>query len=164
MNVSSTVGWQDDLLDRELVLTRVVDAPRDLLFSVWSDPDHLPKWFGPEGFIIHTHEIDIAVGGCWRFDMIAPDGTRYDNRMVFTRIEPPTLIEAEHGSDKDDDPGRFMLRVTFLEQPDGRTVVTLRQLHPSAEQRDAVLGLNAVELGYQTLDKMSAYGASLKAG
>ena len=161
-SITATAGWQDDLLDRELVLTRVVDAPRDLLFSLWSDPEHLPNWFGPEGFSIETREIDIAVGGCWRFDMIAPDGTRYSNRMAFTRIEPPTLIEAEHGTDVDEDPGRFMLRVTFLEQPDGRTVVTLRQLHPSAEQRDAVLRINAVELGYQTLDKMAVYGAGLK--
>ena len=152
-------GWQDDVLDRELVLTRIVDAPRELLFSLWSDPDHLPNWFGPEGFLIETREINISVGGRWRFDMIAPDGTRYDNRMVFTRIESPELIEAEHGSDVDDDPGRFLLRVTFLDQPDGRTVVTLRQLHPSAEQRNAVLSFNAVELGYQTLDKMAAYGA-----
>lgn len=161
MTNSTSTGWQDELLDRELVLTRVVDAPRDLLFSLWSDPAHLPNWFGPDGFVIETHEIDISVGGCWRFDMIAPDGTRYDNRMVFTRIEPPTLIEAEHGSDPEDAPGRFMMRVTFLEQPDGRTVVTLRQLHPSVEQRNAVLGINAVELGYQTLDKMAAYGAGL---
>ncbi|MCB1649088.1 MAG: hypothetical protein H7A05_06935 [Pseudomonadales bacterium] len=55
------------------------------------------------------------------------------------------------------------MRVSFLQQPDGRTVVTLRQLHPSKEQRNAVLSFNAVELGFQTLDKMAAYGNSLKA-
>lgn len=69
----------------------------------------------------------------------------------------------DHGRDRDDDPGRFKMRVSFLQQPDGRTVVTLRQLHPSKEQRNAVLSFNAVELGFQTLDKMAAYGNSLKA-
>jgi len=157
MTKASLSGWQDELLDRELVLTRVVDAPRELLFSIWSDPVHLPNWFGPEGFTIETREIDISVGGRWRFDMVAPDGTRYTNRMVFTRIEPPALIEAEHGSDADDDPGRFMIRVTFIEQPDGRTIVSLRQLHPTVAQRDIVIGMNAVDLGYQTIDKMAAY-------
>lgn len=161
MTKATASGWQDDLLDRELVLTRVVDAPRELLFSLWTDPEHLPNWFGPDGFTVETREIDISVGGRWCFDMIAPDGTCYGNRMVFTRIEPPTLIEAEHGSDQDDDPGRFMMRVTFLQQPDGKTVVSLRQLHPTVKQRDIVLGMNAVEMGYQTIDKMAAYGAAL---
>lgn len=161
MNDTTSAGWQDETLDRELVLTRVVDAPRELLFSIWTDPAHLSKWFGPEGFTIETREADITVGGRWRFDMVAPDGTRYDSRMVFTRIEPPALIEAEHGSDVDDDPGRFLMRVTFLEQTGGRTIVTLRQLHHSVERRDAVININAVELGYQTLDKMAAYGATL---
>lgn len=161
MTIRDKAGWQDDVQERELVLTRVVNAPRELLFSLWSNPEHLPQWFGPDGFVIETREINIAVGGRWCFDMVAPDGTRYDNRMVFTRIDSPALIEAEHGRDVDEDPGRFLLRVTFLPQPDGKTVVTLRQLHPSTEQRNAVLGFNAVELGYQTLDKMARYGAAL---
>lgn len=157
--MNTTSVWQDDLLDRELVLTRVVDAPREQLFSLWSDPQHLPNWFGPEGFTINTHEIDISVGGRWCFDMVAPDGTCYSNRMVFTRIEAPALIEVEHGRDIDNDPGRFMMRVTFLEHTNGKTVISLRQLHPSAEQRDAVIHFNAVELGYQTLDKLAKYAA-----
>jgi uncharacterized protein YndB with AHSA1/START domain len=144
-------------MDREIVLSRVINAPRELVFAAWSDPRHLPEWFGPDGATIETHEIDLREGGRWRFDMIMPDGRLYPNRMVFTRIESPRLIEIEHGSDVDDDPGRFLVTLVFDEQSDGKTVITLRQLHPTREQRDAGVGFGAVEIGYQTLAKLAAF-------
>jgi uncharacterized protein YndB with AHSA1/START domain len=144
-------------LDREIVLSRVFDAPRELVFSAWTDPQHIQRWFGPKGFVCTTHEIDIRVGGTWRFEMRAPDGTCYPNRMRFLEIERPTRLVFDHGVDNDDDPGRFRVTITFDEQSDHKTVVTLRQLHPSKAQRDAGIGFGAVELGYQTLDKLNAH-------
>jgi uncharacterized protein YndB with AHSA1/START domain len=144
-------------LDREIVLSRVINAPRELVFSAWTDPRHLPQWFGPAGFRIETRSIDIRVGGEWRFDMIAPNGTRYTNRMHFRRIERPSLIAFDHGTDKDNDPGIFRTTITFDAQSDGRTVITLRQLHPTKAQRDAGIGFGAVEFGYQTLDKLAQH-------
>lgn len=144
-------------LDREIVLSRVVAAPRELVFKVWTDPQHVPKWFGPEGFTVETKEIDIRLGGRWRFVFVAPDGTRYDNRMAFLKIEAPRLLEMDHGSDKDDDPNRFRVIVTFDEQSNGNTVVTLRQLHPTKAQRDAKISFGAVEFGYQTLEKLARH-------
>ena len=91
------------------------------------------------------------------FDMIAPDGTRYTNRMHFRRIERPHLIEIDHGADKDNDPGMFRSTITFDEQSDGRTVITLRQLHPTKAQREATIGFGAVEFGYQTLEKLARH-------
>jgi len=158
-NSSSLGSWA---LDREIVLSRVVAAPRDLIFKVWTDPQHLPKWFGPEGFSVETQEIDIRVGGQWRFVYVGPDGKRYDNRMVFLKIETPCLLEIDHGSDKDDDPNRFRVIVTFDEQSNGKTVVTLRQLHPTKAQRDATIGFGAVELGYQTLEKLARHVSGLR--
>ncbi|KZB69142.1 ATPase [Thalassospira lucentensis] len=148
--------------DREIVLSRVVAAPRELVFKVWTDPEHLPKWFGPEGFGVETLEIDIRVGGRWRFIFWGPDGKRYDNRMVFLKVDAPQLLEMDHGSDKDNDPGRFRVIVTFDEQNDGKTVVTLRQLHPTKEQREATIGFGAVEFGYQTLDKLVRHVAAMQ--
>jgi uncharacterized protein YndB with AHSA1/START domain len=144
-------------IEREIVLSRVIKAKREYVFAAWTDPDHLPRWFGPAGFKIETKEIDIRVGGTWRFDMLAPNGQRFTNRMYFRRIEPPRLIEIDHGSDMDDDPARFRTTITFDEQSDGKTVVTLRQLHPTKAQRDAGIGFGAVEYGYQTLDKLAAH-------
>jgi uncharacterized protein YndB with AHSA1/START domain len=149
-------------LDREAVIARVYDAPRALVFEAWTNPEHIVRWFGPYGFEVTTHEIDIRVGGRWRFDFRGPDGTVWGNRMVFEKIERPSLLVFEHGSDVDDDPGRFLVTVTFDEQSNGKTVVTLRQLHPTAEQRAHVIGFGAVELGFQTLDKLAAHVAGMR--
>ena len=148
-------------LDREIVLTRVFDASRELVFRAWTEPARIVQWFGPRGFSCTTHEIDIRVGGRWRFDMLAPTGQLYPNRMVFLEIDAPKKLVFDHGTDVDDDPGRFRVTVTFDEQSNGKTVVTLRQLHPTVAQREAGIGFGAVELGQQTLDKLAAHVESI---
>lgn len=92
--------------------------------------------------------------------MVAADGTRYGNRMVFHIIDRPWRIEVDHGADRDDNPGLFRRLVTFDEQSDGRTVLTLRQLHPTRAQREATIGFGAVRYGGQTLDKLAAHLAA----
>src|SRR6478735_1636831 len=156
---NSDSPWRDWALDREIVLGRVIDAPRSLVYAAWTDPDQIQQWFGPEGLAIETKEIDLKPGGVWRFDMVAPDGTRYTNRMVFLRMDAPAFIEVEHGSDQDNDPGRFRMLVTFDEQSDGKTVLTLRQMHPSRERREWAIGFGAVEYGGQTLAKLAQHVA-----
>lgn len=144
-------------LEREIVLTRVIAAPRARVFQAWTDPAQIAQWFGPEGFQVETLECDLREGGRWRFVYTGPDGTRWDNRMVVLKIDPPRRIEIEHGSDQDDDPGRFHVTVTFDEQSDGKTVLTMRQLHPTSDQRDGAIGFGAVEYGYQTLGKLARF-------
>jgi uncharacterized protein YndB with AHSA1/START domain len=163
MASSTNTALDQWALDREIVLSRVISARRDVVFSAWTDARHLPNWFGPADFEIETKEIDIRVGGLWRFDMVAPNGRRFTNRMIFRRIERPTLIEFDHGTDDDDDPGQFRTTITFDEQSDGKTVITLRQLHPTKAQRDAGIGFGAVEYGYQTLEKLARHVESLHA-
>ena len=158
-SVSPWRGWP---IDREIVLSRVIDAPRSVVFAAWTDPDQIQAWFGPEGMAIETREIDLDTGGVWRFDMVAADGTRYSNRMAFLRIEAPALIEVEHGADQEDDPGRFRMLVTFDEQSDGKTVLTLRQMHPSKERREWAIGFGAVEYGGQTLGKLARHVAKVR--
>jgi uncharacterized protein YndB with AHSA1/START domain len=145
----------DRTLDREIVISRVYDAPRERVFRAWTDPDRIGAWFGPEGYTCRIHEMSVTPGGRWRFDLIAPDGKVWDNRIVYLEIVPPELLVFDHGSDVDDDPGRFRVTVTFEEQGNGKTVLTLRQLHPTAEQRRAGIAFGAVELGYQTLAKLA---------
>jgi uncharacterized protein YndB with AHSA1/START domain len=82
--------------------------------------------------------------------------------MVFLKIEPPHLLEMNHGADTDDDPNRFRTIVTFDEQSNGKTVATLRQLHPTKAHRDGAIGFGAVEFGYQTLDKLARHVDALK--
>ena len=159
---NSDSPWREWPIDREIVLSRVIDAPRSVVYSAWTDPDQIQKWFGPEGMAIETKEIDLNPGGVWRFDMVTRDGFRYSNRMVFLRMEAPALIEVEHGSDRENDPGRFRMRVTFDEQSNGKTVLTLRQMHPSKEQREAKMGFGAVEYGGQTLEKLARHVAKVR--
>jgi uncharacterized protein YndB with AHSA1/START domain len=154
MNPDFRASWT---IEREIVLCRVIAAPRERVFAAFTDPKQVVQWFGPAGFKIDTLEIDIREGGRWRFIYTGPDGTRWNNRKVYTRIDPPKLIELEHGADKDNDPGRFRVIITFDEQSDGKTVVTMRQLHPTVEQRAAGIGFGAVEFGYQTLDKLAKH-------
>lgn len=144
-------------MDREIVLSRVIAAPRARVFQAFTDPNQITRWFGPEGFKTETLEIDLREGGRWRFIYTGPDGTRWENRIVFLHIDPPRRLEIEHGSDVDDDPGRFRTTITFDEQSDGKCVLTMRQLHPTKEQRDAGIGFGAVEYGYQTLDKLARF-------
>lgn len=145
-----------ETIEREIVLTRVFDHPRARVFAAWTTPERLTAWFGPDGFRCDTRSIDIRVGGRWCFDMIAPDGTRYSNRMEFLEIVEPTLLVMDHGEDVDGDPGKFRVTVSFDEQADGKTVLTMRQLHPSPPARTATVGFGVVELGYQTLGKLDA--------
>ncbi|MEO7681441.1 MAG: SRPBCC family protein [Sphingomonas sp.] len=155
--LTSDSPWRDWPIDREIVLSRVIDAPRRIVYAAWTDPHQIPEWFGPEGMAIETSEIDLSEGGVWRFDMVTRDGTRFPNRMVFLRMEAPAFIEIEHGGGAT----LFRVLVTFDEQGDGKTVLTLRQMHPSKAQRDTKLGFGAVEYGNQTLEKLARHVAKI---
>jgi uncharacterized protein YndB with AHSA1/START domain len=156
--MTTSSAYANGELDREIVLSRVINAPREKVFRAWTEPAHMFKWFGPRGFRCEVHQQSaVAVGAVWRFDMIAPDGQRWDNRMEFLEIRPNERLVLDHGTDKADDPHRFRVTITFDQQSDGKTVLTLRQLHPSKAQRDGTIGFGAVELGNQTLDKLAEY-------
>lgn len=147
-------------LDREIVLVKLLNHPRAKVFAAWTDPQALAEWFGPTGLSVVNHEADIREGGSWRFDMVGTfEGKeqRFPNLVRFLEIVPNERIVMEHGSADPDDPDRFRVTVTFDEQSDGKTVLTMRQLHPSRERRGIVIGFGAVEYGLQTLDKLAAW-------
>ena len=142
-------------LDREIVLVRVLDATREAVFAAWTDADAFCQWFGPDGFTCTVREMDVRPGGRARFDMAAADGTVYTNRFDYLEVVPAERLVLDHGSDIDDDPTRFRVTIVLDAQADGKTVLTLRQLHPTAAQRDAGIGFGAVELGLQTLRQLA---------
>src|SRR5665213_1909733 len=86
----SSVDLQSDPL--AMIGSRLIDAPRDLVWSVWTDPKHLSRWWGPDGFRTTTSRFEFKVGGVWRFVMQGPDGRDYDNRVTFDQIVPPELL------------------------------------------------------------------------
>ena len=144
-------------VDREIVLVRVFDATRVAVFAAWTDADAFCQWFGPDGFICTVREIDVRPGGRACFDMVSRDGTVYTNRFDYLEVVPAERLVLDHGSDIDDDPARFRVTIDLDEQADGKTVLTLRQLHPTVEQRNATIGFGAVELGLQTMQKLAHY-------
>lgn len=143
--------------DREIVLTREFDAPRQLVWRAYTDPEHVPHWWGPDGFHNTVHEIDVRAGGRWRFTMHGPDGTEYPNRITYREIVAPERIEFLHGEDVDDDPGAFQVTVTFEDLGAIRTRVTQRMLFNTRAQRDGALQYGAKELGQQTLAKLAEH-------
>ncbi|MFT6659285.1 SRPBCC family protein [Maritalea sp.] len=147
-------------LDREVVVVKLLNHPREKVFAAWMDPDALAQWYGPVGLNIETHQADIREGGEWHFDMVGVfEGheKRFGNLMRFLKIVPNELIVVEYGTPGPSDPDRFRMTMTFDEQTDGKTVLTMRQLHPSRERRQVVIGFGAVEYGLQTLDALAAW-------
>ena len=143
--------------DRELVITRLFAAPRSLLFEVWTDPEHVDHWWGPTGFTLTTTVMDVRPGGVWRYVMHGPDGTDYDNEVIYTEIVEPERLVYLHGSGQENDPEQFQVTATFA-QEGSQTKVTLRMVFASAEMRDKVVReYGAVEGANQTLDRLAEY-------
>ena len=148
-----------DTADREMVLSRIVDAPRELVFDVWLDPEHVGRWWGPNGFRTTTHEMDPRPGGVWRFTMHGPDGTDYGNRIVYLDIERPERLVYRHSGEAGTEDVRFHTTVTFTMEGT-QTRVTLRSLFESAAERDRVVEkYGAIEGGEQTLARLATYVA-----
>jgi uncharacterized protein YndB with AHSA1/START domain len=142
---------------RAIIGTRLLDAPRELVFSVWTDPKHLAQWWGPNGFSTTTNSFDFRVGGVWRFVMHGPDGRDYENRITYDEIVPPERIVYHHGGGDDVEPVQFKTTVIF-EDLGGKTKVTLRGVFPSAEARARVIKEYGADKGMaQTLARLSDY-------
>jgi len=143
-----------DETNRELVLQREVPFPRELVWKAMTDPEHVDRWWGPDGFRNEGATMDFRVGGFRKFVMVGPDGTRYPNHMVFKEITPPSRMVFDHG-----DGQRVWFETTVTLQATGSgTLITLRQLFPSGESRDEVVSkYGAIEGGKQHLAKLEAY-------
>lgn len=146
--------------DREVVVARVVGAPRDLVFEAFTDVRHLSRWWGPDGFTTTTREFEFRVGGEWDFVMHGPDGTAYEEWITWTEIAPPERIALLHGETRGD-PDAFESVITFAAEG-GATRVELRTVFPTRELRDrAVERYHAIEGGRQTLGKLAAYVSAI---
>ena len=87
--------------DREIITTRLIDAPRDLVFRMFTEAEHVVKWWGPNGFTNTNHEMNVAPGGVWRFIMHGPDGTDWGNKIVYTEVvRPERLVYVDSFSDE----------------------------------------------------------------
>ncbi len=151
----------DEAMDREIVVSRTIDGPPNLVFAAHSEVRHLSQWFGPTGFTTTTHSFEFRTGGIWDYTMHGPDGIDYPNHVEYLEISPPDRIVMHHGSRKDD-PDAFISTVTFEERASG-CQVTLRSVFKTKEQRDHAVGrYHAVEGAEQTLFRLDAYVERLR--
>ena len=139
----------EPLSTREIVTTRVVDAPRERVFRAWTDPERLARWWGPKGFTNTFQEFDPRPGGTWRFVMRAPSGVEFQNRSVFVEIVSPERIVFRHES-----PPEFQVTATFAEEA-GKTRVTFRMLFETAAACEKLKGF-APEANEQNFDRLEA--------
>jgi uncharacterized protein YndB with AHSA1/START domain len=142
--------------DREVVISRVIDAPRELVFEAFTEVRHLSRWWGPAGFTTTTRFFEFRVGGEWDFMMHGPDGTDYQEWITWTEIVPPERIAMLHGEYRGD-PNAFESVLTFA--PDRATTrIEMLTVFPTKELRDeAVEKYHAIEGGQQTLGNLAAY-------
>ncbi len=143
--------------DREVVMTRMINAPREMVYKVWTDPEHVFRWWGPNGFTNTILEMSVRTGGVWRYIMHAPDGTDFANRIRYTEVVPHEKLVYEHDGDIENDPNSFHVVVTF-EAVGAKTKVTMASMFASPEVLQMLIKeFGVLEGGMQTLNRLEAH-------
>lgn len=146
---------------KSLIVTRTFDAPREMVFRVWTEPEHVRHWWGPDGFTNTISEMDVRPGGVWRLMMHGPDGTDYPNKIVFTEVEKPARLVYTHSGDEGPGETRFEVTVTF-EERDGKTILTMRSQFKTVEELDKVItNYGALEGAIQMMGRLDQYLAGM---
>lgn len=134
-NSAAAIADDDELApasDREIVATRIFDAPREIVWRMWTDPEHIAKWWGPDGFTNTIQHMDVRPGGEWEFIMHGPDGTDYKNKFVYVEVTSPRRIVYDHVTGP-----LFRSSVTFAEVGE-KTRVHVRMRFDDASIREHV--------------------------
>jgi uncharacterized protein YndB with AHSA1/START domain len=142
---------------RELSITRLLNAPQELVWEVWTRPEHITHWWGPIGFSVTTHEMSLQPGGVWRFMMHGPDGRDYPNKIVFIEVKKPELLVYKHTGEEETEDVRFHVTVNF-EKQGNKTKLTMHSLFDSPEELERVeREYGAKEGMVQTVSRLEEY-------
>ncbi len=143
--------------DRELIISRRLNAPVELVWEVWTKPEHIVNWWGPDGFTNTINTMDVIPGGEWELIMQGPDGTDYENRSIFKEIIPYKKIVFEHISDP-----RIVATIDFEDMGE-QTLITWHMLFETAEQFIQVVKTHKADEGLkQNIEKLDLYLSGLK--
>jgi uncharacterized protein YndB with AHSA1/START domain len=143
--------------DREIVMSRKLNAPVELVWEVWTRPEHIANWWGPDGFTNTISTMDVVPGGEWNLVMHGPDGTDFKNKSIFREIVLYKKIVYEHVSYP-----RFVATVDFEEQGE-QTIIKWQMLFDSAEDLIQVVKTFKADEGLkQNLNKLNLYLTGLK--
>ena len=142
---------------RELIFNRLLSAPRELVFKVWTDPEHVVKWWGPTGFTNTNHGMDVSENGVWRFTMHGPDGVDYKNKIVFLEVKEPERLVYKHSDDEGPEQIHFHVTITF-EAQGNKTNLTMRMVFDTKEELEKVArDFGAIEGAHQHIARLEAY-------
>ena len=139
-------------MDRTMSATRILNAPRDLVWKVLTDPDHIKHWWGPNGFSLTTHEHEMRIGGQWNFTMHGPEGTNFVNEMVYDEIVKPERIVLSHGPFP-----KFQMHIELIDRGDKTELRWKNVFEDDQEFKQAVEVYHAVEGLDQNLDRLAQY-------
>ena len=147
-----------NIADREIAISRMLNAPRELVWKVWTEPEHIAKWWGPNGFTNTIKEMDVRPDGMWLHTMHGPDGTDYPNKAVYKEVVKPERIVYVHSA-----PG-FTATVTF-EAVYNKTKLTMSMVFDSIEVKDLVVKAHgAIEGQVQTINRLEEYLSGMQVG
>lgn len=152
-NGTNKIGTQ--VGEREIVITRVIDAPRDLVFDAWTKEEHLSKWWGPQGFTNSFQKFEMKPGGTWQFIMHGPDGVDYPNTNVFVEVVKPEQIVFKHAVFP------HFLGTAIFEDLDGKTKLTYSKFFEENETVFDKVKTYAVPGAEQTMDRLEEHLASI---
>ena len=157
-NPSKTTGVVSVDPAREVVVTRTFDAPRELVFEVWTNPRHVEQWWGPMGFTNPVCELDARVDGLIRIDMRAPNGTVYPMTGTYREIiQPERIVFTSAAMDGNGNPIFTVVNTVTLTEKDGKTTLTLHA-RVVDETADAAQYLKGMNMGWnQSLDRLDSY-------
>lgn len=152
--------------DQEIVVTRTFDAPRNLVWQVWTQAEHLMQWWGPKGWTLPVCEVDFRPGGTWFYCMQGPDGTLACGKATYSEIdEPRRFVYKDTFVDADGNPldGMPVSQVTveFIDQ-DGKTIVKSTNVYETKADRDRVIEMGMEPGIDQTLDRLEAHLKSIQ--
>lgn len=149
------------LSDREFVLTRVFNAPRRRVFEAWTKPEHVRRWYGCGAFTLTVCEIDLRVGGAYRYTMRAPDGVDHTMQGVYREITPPgRLVYTEQYVTPGSTSNEALVTVILAEH-DGMTTLTSTVLHQSRADRDGHLNSGMESGAAETYDRLADHLATM---
>ena len=147
--------------DRDIVLTRVFDAPRALVFKAFTDPTLIPKWWGRRGHTTTVDTMDVRPGGAWRFVERAPDGNEFSFHGIYREIEAPGRLV--YTFEFEPMPGYISLEMVKLEEQDGKTTMSNTVAFHTMEDRDGMIASGMESGATDSMDKLAELLASMLA-